>query len=452
MGVILPKPNVPFLLERPDLVTPQWYERLKQIADLIGSGGSSLTAASEAEAIAGTENTHYTTPLRVADAIKGYPFATQSGGVTRTIIDRSRDWAVANDFSDGTGSASNDLAALDAAVAAAGPGKGVLLTRPFSVPSTWTIGKAGCRVQSCGEGVQITPTASMTNIVDITANFVHLEGIKFVGNSVANTAVSVTKGHTNQPVKIRDCQFWDIPRGIVVGYNTDAVWMDSNWFLNIGTTGIRCLGGNYEVRIFGNWMIAVNVAIQVVISGGPLQAEGFKITQNTILLYNAGVYLNGSYMFTIADNVFGNALTNGVGIWLDGTNQNNVNSIRDNFIGGDGYGNFGVIMTGTAIDNIVSNNEISQWLQAAISCAGTTNDGTILQNNRCRFNGGAPAQAQIVMNNCTRFLASGNNLRQTSGTGLSTAGTCTNSYVAYNMFDGGGASIGGTGVTIQFNR
>lgn len=455
MAVILPKPNVPFLLERPDLVTPQWYEKLKQVADQAGGGGGgpSLVGASEAEAIAGTDDTKYSTPLRVADAIKGYEFATRSGGVARTIIDRSRDWVVAHDFSDGTGTPSNDLAALDAAVVAAGPSKGLLLTRPFSIPSTWTINKAGVKVQSGGEGVQITPTASMTSVVDITANFVSLEGLKFIGNGVATNAVSVSKGHTNQPTKIRDCQFWNIPRGVLVNYGSDAVWIDSNLFFTISGQGIRMNGANYESRIFGNWMIDIGTGMEFLISGGSLQAEGLKISHNTVLLYTTGIYLNGSYAFTIENNVIGNCLSGGVGINLNGSNQNNAHNIVNNFIGGDGYGNFGIAMTGTAVANIVMNNEISQWLQAPIACVGTTNDGTTIQNNRLRFNGGTPIQAGLVMNTCTRFLAMNNHISQVGGTSIFAVGTCTDSWVVFNVTYGASMNTGGaTGVNIGVNN
>lgn len=453
MAVILPKPNVPFLLERPDLVTPQWYEKLKQVAEGAG-GGASLAGASEAEAIAGTDDTKYSTPLRVADAIKGYKFATQSGGAERTIIDRSRDWAVANDFSDGTGSPANDLAALNAAVAAAGPGRGILLTRPFSIPSTWTINKSGCRVESCGYGVQITPTGSMASVISVTADRVVLDGIKVTGNGVATTGVSITKGHTNAHVTVRECEFWDIARGIDVGYYTDAVRIDSNWFYNIALQGIRMNGGNYECRIFGNWFILGGTAIQFLVNPGPWQAEGLKISHNTILLFVVGIYMDGSLIFVIDNNVIGNVKPGGVGIHLksSGSNQNNANNIVNNFIGGE-PGNFGILLEGNAVDNIIQNNEITGWAQANIGCVGPTNSASIVQNNRIRNNGITPVQAGIVMLNATQFKVDNNIFRQVGGTSILTLGTCTDSWVVFNVTNGASMNTGGaTGVNIGVNN
>ncbi len=465
MAVILPKPNVPFLLEKPDLVTPQWYEKLKQVADQSG-GGPSLVGASEADAIAGTDNSKYSTPLRVADAIKGYAFPVRAGGLARTIVDRARDWIVVNDFSDGTGSASNDLAALNAAWAAwkADPSKGILITRPFAPSGTWvlsgnsgTFGQ-GALITSTGRMAKLTAGASMTNLVEVDSSmlytFLTIEGIDFAdpSTSAATNAIHSNKGNTSYHLTIKDCCFANFTgRCINIGYLCASTRVIDNFAASCGFF-LTLRGGNYECMANGNELTNVGVCVQLLRPSGGLQVEGFKYFHNTHLICTTSVYMAGSYMCWIKDNMFGSHRGSGNGVWIDSSSYPNTeNQICGNFIGGEGYGNFGIVVTGTGAacqDNHFVANALSEWPVAGISISGSGNDnyiGQIVKDNVVRYNTGSPSQAGIVMDNTPAATVQNNHCYTNGSTAMILSGTSTGSTYGYNVFRNGGLSVGGSG-------
>jgi hypothetical protein len=58
----------------------------------VGLGSvDNYATATQIQAEAGTNNAAFTTPLRVADAIKGYPFQARTGGTSRTTVNRFSD-------------------------------------------------------------------------------------------------------------------------------------------------------------------------------------------------------------------------------------------------------------------------------------------------------------------------------------------------------------------------
>lgn len=461
MAVILPKPNVPFLLERPDLVTPQWYEKLKQVADQ--SGGASLTAASEAEAIAGTENGKYSTPLRVADAIKGYAFPVYTGGASRTIVDRTRDWIVANDF-DTTGTGSGDLAALNAATAQCltDLNKGILITRPFAPSGTWVIGPTGSpiaqgvRISGAGNTAVIRPGASMTNLIEISAYPFTIEGLNLRnGSGLAVNAIHVDKGNNTYICHIRNNLFESwlgvTSRCINTAYLNDCIHVEGN-HANGCTFFWTLRGGNYECLGTKNTLNFCTYGLQVLRPSGLLQVEGLKYYRNTHLASTVSVYMAGSYMCWIDNNMFGSHRGSGNGIWIDSsTHPNTENEIIGNFIGGEGYGNFGIVVNGTGAacqDNRFVGNRISEWPVAGIAIAGSGNDnyiGQIVKDNVVRYNTGSPSQAGIVMDNTPAATVQNNHCYTNGSTAMILSGTSTGSTYGYNVFRNGGLSVGGSG-------
>lgn len=96
--------------------SPRPLIRLKVVPRLSVTVLPSATIASQAEAIAGTNNTKAMTALRTADAIKGYEYAV-NGSTTRNTVERFSDYICVRDFGavgDGT---TDDTAAFNAALA-----------------------------------------------------------------------------------------------------------------------------------------------------------------------------------------------------------------------------------------------------------------------------------------------------------------------------------------------
>lgn len=440
MSILLPKPNVPFLLDSPGLVAPQWYEKLKQIGDGVG-GGSQPSF---------DQNTL---------------FETRSGGLQRSIVDRSRDWIVVQDFSDGTGSAANDLAALNAAWAAwkADPAKGILLTRPFAPSGTWvltgnsgTFGQ-GALITSTGRMAKLTAGASMTNLIEVSSSmlytFVKIDGIDFAdpSTSAATNIIHSNKGNTSYHLTIKDCHFANVVgRCINLAYKCASTRVIDNfaaacgWFLTLR-------GGNYECMGRGNELTYVSSAVELLRPPGGLQVEGFKYFYNTHLACTQSVYMAGSYMCWINDNMFGSHRGSGNGIWINSASYSNTsNQICGNFIGGEGYGSFGIVVSGTGAncnDNQFIRNEISEWPQAGIAIAGSGNDsylGQTVTDNTIRY-AGSPAQAGIVMSGVPGALVRNNHVYTGGGTGMNLSGTSSGSIYGNNVFRGGGLAVGGSG-------
>lgn len=458
MTVIIPKPNVPPLLGRPELFDPVWYEKFKNAFT-----GSSLALASQSDATTGTNNVKYASPLRVADAIKGYAFPVRTGGVSRTIVDRSRDWLVVNDFSDGTGSGSNNIAALNAATTAliADPSKAILITRPFGIPSTWSIGPTssiyaeGIKVSGQGDNARIYPTSSMTNVISITGYPFTIENLNFNAmGGLATNAINIDKGNNTYIGLVRKNVFSGFSgRCINTAYLNDGIQVIENHAASCGIFW-TLQGGNYECLGAHNILNFAAIGVQILHTGA-LQVEGLKYHHNTHLASTVSVYMGGSYFCLFDHNVFGSHRNSGSGIWLDSTTYpNTANQFRGNFIGGEGFGNFGIVVSGTGAncnDNMFDANELSDWPQAGISIAGSGSDtylGQTVINNIVRYSF-TPAQAAIVMSGTPGALVKNNHLYTPAGTGLSLGGTSTGSLYGNCIFRGGGLSVGGSGWTLE---
>ena len=425
-----------------------------------------ITYSNKTQAETGTANNVVMSPLRTADAIKGYPFPVYSGGNSRTIIDRSRDWIIANDFSDGTGSPSNDTAALQAALdyAQTDYDKGILVTRPFSINATLTIPwqerARGVRLSGCGQNSIIKPVTNLTTMIDINHKPFTIERIRFPCTNYTITNVisigdgSGNMGGANQMGTIRDNGFEDISgRCINMNYHVEYVQILNN-HVRVADIFIRLNGWNTEITCIGNLVHWARIGLQSLRVSGSIGNEGVKYIANSHLGCVISIYSNASYMFYICDNMFGNHIGNGNGIWFDnGTYANNSNRVMNNFIGGDWQGQFGIVATGTGSSfdgNIFTGNEITLWNEACFALGGSSNySGNTLRDNTFRSNigSGTPAQASVVFTTAPRSLVKNNYIAQASGTSMILGGTSTGSIYGNNAFVGGasGVSVGGSG-------
>lgn len=429
------------------------------------TGGGSLSLASQLEAETGLNNTKAMTPLRTADAIKGFQFAVQSGGLSRTIVDRSRDWIIANDFSDGTGSASNDTAALQAAInyCKSNPDKGVLITRPFTINDTIVIDGSGVPfskgilISGGGQSSSITPATSMTTMIQANYGPFTIKNLIFhcSGKSITN-CINVNKPGGNagehQLAFIENNVFQQVS-GICINmeYWSSFVQAHKNQVYYCGTFW-QLNGFNVDCLGTGNMLNSTVNGVRLLRGSNPVGIEGFKYNNNVHLASTNSIYCQATYWCDISHNMFGSHINDGVGIHLDSTNYPNTsNIISHNFIGGEDNGNFGILANGTGAAceaNNFYNNEITFWKQANIAIAASNpNSGTIVRDNVSR--GSTHAQAAIVMVDTLRALVKNNYIGVAGGTCLLLSGNSTGSIYGNNSFLGGSLSVGGSGWSLE---
>jgi hypothetical protein len=214
-------------------------------------------------------------------------FAIYSGGFERSIVDRSKDFIVLNDLSDGSGSASNDdaafQAALDLVASSTANNKIILLTRPFTVLSEKNLPPA-TNIQMAHASAYVYAQAAMRSIWNIdkaiyplAGSDVDIRGVRIANRDAnfayAESAIRVNKAWNDEQVEISNLEGSSFTKVIdwvdgdkpMFNNITSRNSLDTLYFRNNGMNGII-----QGVTSLGGRALYINKA-----SGGQ-QMEGTK--------------------------------------------------------------------------------------------------------------------------------------------------------------------------------
>ncbi|MEW6223202.1 MAG: right-handed parallel beta-helix repeat-containing protein [Chloroflexota bacterium] len=197
-------------------------------------------------------------PVEIVDARAGF---TTLGGRVVMIESRSVDVRLYGAVGDGV---TDDTAAIQAAITAAGSGGRVILPRgTYKVSDMLTITAA--RVQLEGFGATLTQVTNTTTILEVTGDNVTVAGIRFVQTGTSGTPVGTSELY-GAGVAFRSCSGGAVLGCVFESCGTAAGAGAAVWFT--GTTGCRAVGN----RVTGGGM-AINTDAFFGASGGNLVAD-----------------------------------------------------------------------------------------------------------------------------------------------------------------------------------
>ncbi|MCW3657536.1 hypothetical protein K6L27_05060 [Burkholderia cenocepacia] len=312
----------------------------------------------------------------------------------------------------------DDAAAINATIAwlaTLGGGEAHFPNRTFLIKSTITVGtsansgsSSNIRLSGTKNGSQITPGATMAALLTITGKNTSVDGLylnnalNYATKGILFTTQSADGGFSGM---IKECT--------IIGFNTTAA----------DSAGISASGQNYNITgnffennkadiyitndgrnstINDNYMLGSAVGIRLgVASSGPVQAEGTRILNNTILPTGgngAAIQLDAGLEIEIGFNILDQTGTNTPGIYCP--------------IGG-----------GNALARV---KIIGNWIAAgqnsySVYCSGNTADVKLLGNSIVS-NNGLPATAGISLSNTNGYAIIGNVFSIVSGNDLSLSG------------------------------
>ncbi|HEV2570927.1 MAG TPA: hypothetical protein VGU72_04255 [Beijerinckiaceae bacterium] len=205
-----------------------------------------------ASAEGGSNNTETMTPLRTEQW-----YAANKN--------KSPGYVIANDYSDGSGAAANDDAALTVALATAiAQNKALLISRPFKFTSEKLVN--GIVKISGADGVRatLTATAAMRSFFNVTSGAAQVDNFYCDGSNLAQAGIRVEKGHDNLDVKLS--------RLDIVKMTQDGIaWIDGDMPI---FTDIRTVNVPVALNFYNNGM---NGTIRGLYALGGM---GLKISRN----------------------------------------------------------------------------------------------------------------------------------------------------------------------------
>lgn len=222
-----------------------------------------------------------------------------AGGIARTWLDRFGDVVCAHDYSDGSGSGSNDTLALSAAISAAvARARPVLLTRPFGTTQPLVLGDYGKLI---GQGVDTTKITALGNfeaIVNVLGVEARVERVALDQTGTTTAAMILKPGAV-------------APKLIDVGYKGDragplvysvsagvAEFHNNKWDLGAATTSSAQFDAyNQNVRILGGRTGGLGSGFSITNTGAvAARLEGF--------MCQAHLFLNAGYQALVGGQAF----------------------------------------------------------------------------------------------------------------------------------------------------
>ena len=302
-----------------------------------------------------------------------------TGAVQTTVNAKLQERLSVKDFGAKGDGSTDDAAAINTAfTAAAAIGSEVYFPRTasfYKVGSTLTLPQGASMV--CADGATIKPSASMTDVVSITANI----GTRIYGRCViANQSSYATNGIAIRSATPGNNVHW-ISDVTVVGFvnniynaNSDS-WTLSHVFLQNAT--------GYDVRSVNNGTNAVIDGIQTLGSAGGIYfsrssgaIEGVKIVNSTTLATgtNPSVRFDGGLSIIIANNIFDQ--TGGDCLIVDGTTGYPAADFKltNNWCGPNGSATtnyYGFNIYGNAVDMLISGNTLNGYRTAGLRIASS---------------------------------------------------------------------------------
>lgn len=246
---------------------------LAYVQSILDAETISETIATQAQAEQGSNNTQQMTPLRTAQAI--------SAQVGYYDVDS---------FSDQSGTAANDDAAVTLALAAckANPHRSIRFTRNFQLLTEKLIDFA-CHIEFAGVNSLILPAAAMRSCFNITASRVIIDGAYGQNNAfnLATSFIRVAKPFDSLPCTLRNLEFSGFTNGILWA-DGDVPHIDNIRAIN-NTIAIKFANNGMNGYVRGLTVLA-GAALYIAKDGSvsvPQQMEGTTFHDINALITDA---------------------------------------------------------------------------------------------------------------------------------------------------------------------
>ena len=330
-----------------------------------------------------------TSNVALGDALIGFKQSNSSGAlggaVGRTVHQKLQESVSVKDFGAVGDGSTNDAAAIQAAVAAAGYGGSVYFPKgSYRVNSAINVSAASGTISGVnfvGEGpsTRIVVGASGLNCVfNITGTNSKFTNLTIDANStdVANGFFVNIGNLADIGSTIQECTIIGFPVGISgTGQNH---YYENNFFLN-NVRHIKFTDDGRNTSISGNYMLGGSYGI--VFETTSQQAEGTRIINNTILVTvgsGAGIEIQAGLEITLLANIIDQTGVGSVGINLIPSGGNAISSIKmtDNWIAA-GQGSYGVFANGNNTElHFNTNTFVSNNSLITLSAINLTNTNT----------------------------------------------------------------------------
>jgi hypothetical protein len=383
-----------------------------------------------------------------ADLVSYTPAGT--GAVATTVQAKLRDTRSVKDFGAVGNGATDDTAAIQAAITATPSGGTLIFESKNYIISSQLVISQPITLQGSAQYVGALLCVACSGIKIESVSYVQIRNLEiaaavrhsvtpntYIGIEVEGSSLLRPTGHIYRDV------FVD---GFQTGYKSNFLWSSvfDNFRSNKGQIGIRAdnlsvnniitnsfLGGDASVGSRGIWL-----------EGNPTTSEGWFISDNLIDAFEIAIFGNGVTHVYINNNILDHCGVNGVKIIDNGTAFAGNFNVAGNYIAMSGAAGDACVANSNTVSNtqnrgcIVSDNQMLAYSGASCSY-GVNMNGTAAVNN-------------IITNNTFKAFAT-SDIKCNVGPDIITGNQCQSS-VTYNINVVGSSIVQNNKGTIVFNE
>jgi hypothetical protein len=343
-----------------------------------------------------------------------------SGAVQRTVQSKLRDVVSVKDFGAVGDGVADDTAAIQAAMAAANGKALYFLTGTYKTTSATFSSLSNMLIFGDGfSSVIQVSTAIDAWLFDNTCSNINIEGLTFVGASVATEAKSALRLRAPSS-SVRNCYFRNFNNGVLIqDENASDCLITGNIFKDlIGATS-------------GNGYGAYTIAQRTIISDNHFNAVGRHD------VYLSGSTPRGAQYCVVEGNTSISCGYEAIALYATSTQGSVKGCIaQGNSIKSAGFQGIG--LTANSTDNIIANNYIEAAAQYGIQLEGSSTAGTYpLRNVICGNNVIDCGGQQIRAINSSNNIFVGNTTSAVSVTPISNRGINVDSVGTPSSFPSG---------------
>jgi len=315
------------------------------------------------------------------------------------------------------------VTAINAAITALGEGgelrfhKGTYMaSSAINIPAV-SGAVTSIKITGTGSGSIIKPSTTMTNLVYATGKNLEIAGITLINDtSYATNGIKFNNSSSDASLSanIHDCSIGGFTTGISANgqnYNIHSNFMQNN------TTHIKFTDDGRNTSINKNIMLGG--AIGIKLSKTATQAEGTRITDNTILVTGgsgSGIEINAGFELYIGHNIIDQTGSGSPGVYVYVTGTDAVNRIKmvGNWLAG-GLNSYSFYASGNNSDLDFTNNTFAcnngQAVAAGLSLTDTQRANII--GNNFLLTGGGTDISEVSTSNIVKIAN-----RATAGTAI----------------------------------